>query len=75
MRLTLKEIAQISVPQEQSSDFERLDLLKCVASRIKKSRGVMVLSEEISQKKICVDLLRHLAVKPTYASEYLGLAV
>ncbi len=75
MRTTLKEIAQLSVPQEHSGDFERADLLKCVASRIKKSRGFLVLSAESSEKKLCVDLLRHLAVKPAYAPEGSGLAV
>jgi len=65
LRTVLEDIALMPFPVDTNHEFERLDLLKCVAWRMKESEEFFTPYEESAQAKVWFDLLRHLSAAPS----------
>jgi hypothetical protein len=77
LRTVLDDIALMPLPLDTSHDFERIDLLKCVAWRMKESEGLFTPQAESPLTKVWFDLLRHLSARLPYdpGSEGLGTPI
>src|SRR5580693_7487297 len=66
LRTVLDDIALMPFPRDTTHEFERLDLLKCVAWRMKESEELFTPCAESPQTKVWFDLLRHLSARLHY---------
>jgi hypothetical protein len=64
----LEGLSLLPLPPEKNDEFERIDLLKCVAWRMKESAEPLTPFLESPRTKIWFDLLRHLAKQPHYGA-------
>jgi hypothetical protein len=63
LRTVLDDIALMDFPLDTNQECERLDLLKCVAWRMKESEELFTPYAESAQTKVWFDLLRHLSAR------------
>jgi hypothetical protein len=75
LRTVLEDIALTPCPLDTSHESERLDLLKCVAWRMKESEELFTPYAESAQTKVWFDLLRHLSARFPYDPGSGGLGV
>ena len=68
LRMELENMSFLTPPPETNVEFERIDLLKCVAWRMKESAALLTPYSEDPRIKIWFDLLRHLATRRDYES-------
>jgi hypothetical protein len=61
LRAVLEDIALMPFPLDTNQEFERIDLLKCVAWRMKESEELFTPHAESPQTAVWFDLLRHLS--------------
>lgn len=73
LRTVLEDIALMPSPLDTDHEFERLDLLKCVAWRMKESDELFTPYAESARTKAWFDLLRHLSARLTYEAGSGGL--
>lgn len=65
LRLALDDISILPLPAETNDEFERIDLLRCVAWRMKESADLSAAFAENPSSGIWFDLLRHLSNPPS----------
>ena len=65
LRTVLEDIALMPAPLDTSHEFERIDLLKCVAWRMKESEELFTPYAESPLTAVWFDLLRHLSAAPS----------
>jgi hypothetical protein len=63
LRTALDDIELMPVPLDTSHEFERVDLLKCVAWRMKESEELFTPYAESARTRVWFDLLRHLSAR------------
>jgi hypothetical protein len=73
LRTVLEDIALMPVPLDTSHECERLDLLKCVAWRMKESEELFTPNAESPRTTVWFDLLRHLSPRFSYEAGSSGL--
>ena len=66
LRTVLDDIATMPCPLDIDDEFERLDLLKCVAWRMSESEELFTPYAENARTKVWFDLLRHLSARLPY---------
>jgi hypothetical protein len=69
LRTVLEDIALMPFPLDINHEFERVDLLKCVAWRMKESEEIFTPYAESPQTKVWFDLLRHLSAPSSGAGK------
>jgi hypothetical protein len=73
LRTVLEDIALMPFPHDTDHEFESLDLLKCVAWRMRESAELFTPYAESARTKVWFDLLRHLSARLPYEPESSGL--
>ena len=70
MRTVLEDIVLMPFPPDTNHEFERLDLLKCVAWRMQESEELFTPCAESARTKVWFDLLRHLSAPSLRARQF-----
>jgi hypothetical protein len=73
LRTVLEDIALMPYPMDADHEFECLDLLKCVAWRMKESEELFTPYAESARTTVWFDLLRNLSARLPYAPGSSGL--
>jgi len=68
LRMELESLSLVPLPPETSHEFERIDLLKCVAWRMKEAAEFLMPYGESPRTRTWFELLRHLSSRADYDS-------